>query len=90
MDTATPDFPQVEVRSRDRIHIRTRESGVTLSAWRIDLSSPRGSIVLVEISGRSIYRGDGALLGATQERLSELWRASLPPDEVPPDNPQLG
>jgi hypothetical protein len=34
--------------------------------------------------------GEGALLGATQERLSDLWRASLPPDEPPPDNPQLG
>jgi hypothetical protein len=63
---------------------------VTLAAWRVELSSPRGSIVLVEIAGRSIYRGEGTLLGASQERLSELWRASLPADEVPSDNPQLG
>jgi hypothetical protein len=90
MDKGTPDFPQVEVRSRERVSIRTREGGVTLAAWRVEMSVPRGSIVLVEVGGRSIYRGEGTLLGASQERLSELWRASLPADEVPADNPQLG
>jgi len=87
MPTGTPDLPP-EVRSRERIPIRTRESGVTLSAWRTQLAS--GAIVLVEIGARSFYRGEGSLLGAPQEKLSEAWRASLPAEEPMPDNLLLG
>jgi hypothetical protein len=81
-------MPALEVLSRERIHIRTRESGVTLSAWRVQLAA--GAIVLVDIGGRAVYRGEGALLGASQEKLADLWLASLPPAEQPPDMPQLG
>lgn len=81
-------IPPLEVRSRERIHIRTRESGVTLSAWRTQLAT--GAIVLIEIAGRSIYRGEGSLLGASQEKLAQLWLSALPPAEPPPDMPQLG
>ena len=87
METATPDLPPA-VPSRERIHVRTRESGVTLSAWRTQFAS--SAIVLVEIGARSFYRGEGALLGATQDKLAEVWRASLPPDEPEPDNLLLG
>jgi hypothetical protein len=85
METGT-----VQVRSRERIHIRTRESGVTLSAWRVSLDAPPGAVVLVEINGQPVYRGEGELLGAGQASLAEVWRAALPPDEPPENNPQLG
>ena len=35
----------VEVESRERVHIRTRESPATLAAWRVSLRSPAGAIV---------------------------------------------
>ena len=78
----------LQVHSRERIHIRTRESGVTLAAWRIQLD--QGAIVLVEIAGRAFYRGEGGLMAGTQETLAELWKAALPPDEPAPDSLQLG
>ena len=82
--------PKIAVRSRERVHIRTRESGVTLSAWRIELDSPPGAVVLVEAPGRSFYRGEGSLLGWPQEKLAEMWKACLPETEPEPDMPQLG
>lgn len=85
-----PQVAQVEVRSRDRVAVRTRESNVTLSAWRVELAAPRGAIVMLEIGDRSVFRGEGTLLGWTQERLAETWRAALPPEDPPPDMPQLG
>lgn len=78
----------MKVQSRERIPIRTREGGVTLSAWRVVLD--RSAIVLVEIGNRAFYRGEGELIGATQETLAALWQAALPPDEPPQDLPQLG
>ncbi|HUJ28358.1 MAG TPA: hypothetical protein VLW85_20185 [Myxococcales bacterium] len=86
------DAPQNEVTvvSRERAQIRKRESRVTLSAWRVELVLPdgrRGAIVHAEPH----FRAEGVLLGATQEKLAELWRATLPkdaPSEEPPQ--QLG
>jgi hypothetical protein len=72
----------------ERVPVRTRESRVTLSAWRAQLEG--GAIVLVEIAGRSVYRGEGAFLGATQERLAEAWQAAIPKGDPEPDNPPLG
>lgn len=80
----------IDVKSRERVAIRIRESGVTLAAWRTELAAGRGAMVLVEIGGHPIYRGEGALLGSSQEKLADLWRASLPPHEPEPDMPQLG
>ena len=80
----------MDVVSRERIPVRTRESNATLSAWRVELSAPRGAIVLVEIGDRSFYRGEGTLLGSTQDKLAHLWRESLPPPEPSEDIPQLG
>ncbi len=79
---------KVEVRSRERVQIRTRESAVTLSAWRVELESPRGAIVLAEgPAGKSFYRGEGALLGKSQAELAQVWQATLP--EVPPEQEPL-
>jgi len=80
----------VEVESRDRVHIRTRESGSTLAAWRVSLRVPQGSIVLAESGGSSWYRGEGALLGTSQERLAALWKAALSSVDSDPELPQYG
>ena len=76
METGTPaPSPQpkavLQVKSRERIAIRTRENGVTLAAWRLELNDPRGAMVMLEIGGRTVYRGEGTLLGSSQERLAE-------------------
>ncbi|HEY4885322.1 MAG TPA: hypothetical protein VII08_16980 [Myxococcales bacterium] len=80
----------VEVESRERVHIRTRESGSTLAAWRVSLRVPPGAIVLAESGGRSWYRGEGSLLGTPQERLAELWKAALSSSDGEPELPQYG
>jgi len=80
----------VEVESRERVHIRTRESGSTLAAWRVSLRAPPGAIVLAESGGRSWYRGEGGLLGTPQERLAELWKAALSSSDSEPELPQYG
>jgi hypothetical protein len=80
----------VEVESRERVQIRMRESGATLAAWRVSLSSPRGAIVQAEVSGKTWYRGEGALLGSSQEKLAELWTAALSTVEAEPELPQYG
>ena len=72
----------------ERVPIRIRESGVTMSAWRVQFEN--GSIVLLELGGKTFYRGEGALLGSTQERLADLWQASIPETAPEPENPPLG
>ena len=79
----------VEVESRERVHIRVRENASTLAAWRVSLRAPRGAIVLAEAGGKSWYRGEGDLLGMTQEKLAELWKAALS-SESEPELPQYG
>ena len=71
-----------------RVPVRTRESKVTLSAWRMQVDD--GVIVLVEVAGKAVYRGEGAFLGASQEKLAEAWQAAIPKSEPEPDNPPLG
>jgi hypothetical protein len=83
-------MPVIEVRSRERVQIRTRESNVTTAAWKVVLSAPIGAMVLVEAGGRNYYRGEGALLGSTQSKLAELWTAAQPDIEPEPENPALG
>ena len=81
----------VEVKSRERVHIRMRETASTLAAWRVSLKSPPGAIVQAEAAaGRVWYRGEGALLGERQERLAELWKAALSSEESDPELPQYG
>lgn len=78
----------------ERFRIHTRESGATLSAWRLAVSTDdgEGSIFLVEISpDRVIYRGEGVFLGWPQGRLEAAYGALLPrPNEPDFDFQQLG
>ena len=80
----------VEVESRERVHIRMRETASTLAAWRVSLKAPEGAIVLAEAGGKVWYRGEGALLGERQERLAELWKAALSAESDDPELPQYG
>ena len=79
----------MEVISRQRVHIRSRETGVTTAAWRIDVlldDGKRGAIVFADPH----YRGEGALLGVAQEKLAALWTEALSTEKDDPDLPQLG
>lgn len=77
----------------ERVAIRTRESGVTLAAWRLAASGPEGAgtLVRLEADAGSLYRGDGWFLGWTQEALASAWSGLVPP--APDESlgtPQLG
>ena len=77
----------------ERVPIRTRESGVTLSAWKMAATAPEGAgtLVRLEVASGNFFRGDGWFLGWTQEQLSAAWTALLPP--APRETfelPQLG
>jgi len=84
----------VNLRSHDRIHIRTRESGVTHSAWQMDVETDDGigTITLVDSGASTIYRGGGKFLGWPQEQLEATYRELLQAQEQEPptDFPQLG
>ena len=83
----------LEVMSRTRIALRARESGTTLSGWRIELTLPEGRAGMVQLElgpSATFYRGDGALLGATQERLAALWTDCLPETDPDPGFQQFG
>lgn len=77
-----------------RAPIRTRESGVTLSGWRLSVESDEGegAIVLVEAStGEPWYRGEGVFLGWSPEALRTAYEALRPRSEEPAfDAGQLG
>ncbi|HEY7113015.1 MAG TPA: hypothetical protein VIA45_08785 [Thermoanaerobaculia bacterium] len=73
--------------------MRTREADTTLSAWRLRVESDRGTglIVVVERAGEPIYRGEGILLGWSQDRLAAAYRALRPSSDEPPvETLQLG
>ena len=78
----------------DRVAIRTRESGLTFSAWRLGVSWAQGEgvIFLVETpGGGTLYRGDGVCLGWPQQRLEAAYRLLLPGGSDPePDAGQAG
>jgi hypothetical protein len=77
-----------------RVPVRTRSTSVTLSAWRLEVTSDQGSgsIVLAEAAaGEAYYRGEGIFLGWPQDRLAEVYHALQPPGEDQGlDTPQLG
>ena len=80
-------------RSLERVPIRTRESGVTRSAWRmeVDSDSGPGAITVIESGGDRYYRGNGIFLGWTQEELAKTYNdLNTPPDEPPFELQQLG
>lgn len=80
--------------SLDRAPIRTREAGVTLSAWRLSVESDQGqgAIVLVTVSAAEVfYRGEGVFLGWEAEDLRAAYETLRPQSEEPPPQiPQLG
>ena len=69
-----------------RVPIRTRDSNVTRSAWRmtVDTDEGPGTITRIENDGSLLWRGDGVFLGATQEQLAATYdELNAPPDEEP-------
>ena len=79
--------------SLDRVQIRTRESGVTLSAWQLSIDSDQGqgAISLVEAeAGEGCYRGNGVFLGWTAEHLRAAYDALRPRTEESFELHQLG
>jgi len=83
----------LQVKSRTRVPVRAREGQTTLSAWRVELTLPQGDGAVVHVDlggGRSWHRGEGALLGASQERLAALWTESLPATDPDPPFQQFG
>jgi hypothetical protein len=89
-----PGLTNARTLALDRMPIRTRESGATLSAWRLSAGSDEGlgAIVLVEAgSGEVWYRGDGVFLGWTAEQLRAAYEALRPrAEESAFEIPQLG
>ena len=73
-----PDVTGVELA---RSAIRTRERGVTLSAWRMVVHTAQGdgSITLVDgADGATFRRGEGLFLGWDQPRLAAAYAQLLP------------
>lgn len=71
------------VRSLERVPIRTRESNVTRSAWRMEVTCDEGdgAITLLE---QGLYRGDGLFLGWPQEDLAAAYASVQKHDDEPP------
>lgn len=94
-DDRTPDgLTDPRVLALDRLPIRTRESGVTLAAWRLSVRAEEGegSIARLESeTGEPVFRGDGLFLGWSQARLRCAYDALKPRDDSPPfETLQLG
>ena len=72
--------------SLERVSVRTRESGVTHSGWRMEILSDdgKGAITLIEAGGRPLFRGEGIFLGTSQEDLAAVYNTlNAPPDDEP-------
>lgn len=77
-------------RSLERVVVRTRDNGITQSAWRASVDSSRGSGTITLIDS-GFYRGEGIFLGLGQEELmAEYARLNPPSNEPAVDFPQLG
>ena len=74
---------RLETTPLERVLVRRRESQVTTAAWRLELTCDQGtgSIVRIEATTAQLYyRGDGILLGWSQEHLAELYAELTRPD----------
>ena len=72
------------VHSMERVPVRTRESNVTRSAWRMEVQCDEGAGAITLLDD-NVYRGDGLFLGWPQEELAAAWNeAQKKPDEEPP------
>lgn len=69
-----------------RFPIRLRESGSTLSAWRLEVACDEGvgALLCIDATGEALYRGEGVFLGWDQERLALAYRALQPRSDEPP------
>ena len=94
MTDEIPDLGHLTMRSLERFAIRTRDTEATQSAWRMEIEGDvgRGAIMLVDLpGGQSVFRGEGAVLGWTQEQLATAFnRLRKTPDEPPLELQQLG
>jgi hypothetical protein len=92
--TPLPGLTNARAHSLDRVPIRTRETGVTLSGWQLSVGSDQGegAIVLVEAGpGEPRYRGEGVFLGWSAEQLRGAYEALRPrTDESALETLQLG
>ena len=81
------------LRSLERVPVRVRGLGTTVSAWRMIVDSERGSgtITVIDVDRHEAYRSDGIFLGWTQEQLAaEYQRLNKSSGESQPDLLQLG
>jgi hypothetical protein len=81
-----PGLTEPRTRSLERYPVRTRDSSVTQSGWRLAVvcGQGEGAIVLVETSPEeTFFRGEGVFLGWDGERLAAAYRALLPWSEGP-------
>ncbi len=87
MNSGAHEQVKAVMRSLERVPIRTRESGVTQSAWQMTIDSDfgAGAITLLDLgSGHSLYRGDGAFLGWPQAQLAATYQGLIGKSEEPP------
>ena len=79
------------VRSMERVPIRTRESNVTRSAWRMEVECDEGAGAITLVDD-GIYRGEGLFLGWSQEDLAAAYAGAQKreDDEPPFELMQLG
>jgi hypothetical protein len=89
-----PGVTNVRTLSLDRFPIRTRESAVTLSAWRLGVACDEGEGVIVRVdapAGGRFHRGEGVFLGWSEELLSAAYDAFRPvPEESGFELQQMG
>jgi hypothetical protein len=78
----------------DRVPVRTRGSGITLSSWRLSVACDQGAGTVTRIepaAGDALYRGDGIFLGWSQDDLKSVYGMPRGPVEEPNfEIPQLG
>jgi hypothetical protein len=90
---SVPGLTNARRVSLERVPVRTRETGVTLSGWWLSVESDqgRGAIAVVESSAADVwYRGEGVFLGWTGEDLRAAYEALRPKCEDSSEIYQLG
>ena len=76
----------------ERVPIRTRESNVTRSAWRMEVDCDEGAGAITFVDD-ALYRGEGLFLGWSQDDLAAAWtdaQAKKSDEEPPFEIMQLG
>jgi hypothetical protein len=87
-----PGLTEPRAAAPERWPIRTRESGITRSGWRLTVESVEGmgSIVVVEADDLTHYRGEGVFLGWARERLEAAYQALLAERDAGEERPIFG